>query len=117
MPQGQQPSALRDWLKNDTVSQSRYFRAFNANADLAELVDGTSLQTDIREFEGRSVLIATGDQLTTALALIELDGVVRRITLLPPDMRAEYLPQAIANAEVDVIVTDGDPEKYKPLNV
>jgi acyl-CoA synthetase (AMP-forming)/AMP-acid ligase II len=47
-------------------------------------------------------------QLTTALALIELDGVARRLILCPPDLSAQHRCHAIAAAGVDAIVSDGD---------
>ena len=40
----------------------------------------------LEEFRGRSVLIASTDQLTAALALLELDGMARRLILYPPDL-------------------------------
>jgi acyl-coenzyme A synthetase/AMP-(fatty) acid ligase len=55
---------------------------------------------------GRSVLLSTSDQLAAALALIELDGIARRIVLCPPDLDAKHLPYIIATAEIDAIVTD-----------
>ncbi len=116
MPQGQ-PRALRDWLVPNTARADRHFWALDANARLADLIDGSSLKAELSQLEGRSVLIATSEQLTTGLALIELDGVARRITLLPPDLRAEYVPAAVAKAEVDVIVTDADPQNYRHLGV
>ena len=115
MPQGQ-PSALRDWLGDETSSQNRYFFALNATVALADLMHGTSLGGKLPELAGRSVLIATREQLAAALALIELDGVARRLTLLPPDMKPEYLPAIVAKGEVDAIVTD-DPASYAALNV
>jgi acyl-coenzyme A synthetase/AMP-(fatty) acid ligase len=116
MPQGQ-PSALRDWLVNDSGCGDRHFWALDANVALADLTNGSSLQCDLREIQGRSVLVATSEQLTTGLALIELDGVARRITLLPPDMRAEYLPAVVANSEIDVIVTDKQEHDYGAVGV
>src|SRR5262249_26079804 len=58
---------------------------------------------------GRSVLLATSDQLTTALALIELDGLARRLVLCPPDLPREQLPSVIATAQADAIVVARDP--------
>jgi acyl-coenzyme A synthetase/AMP-(fatty) acid ligase len=52
------------------------------------------------------VLIATEDQLTAALALIELDGLARRIVLCPPGLPSEHLPLIREAAEVDAVVTD-----------
>jgi len=58
------------------------------------------------ELRGRSVLIATADQLTAALALIELDGIARRVVLWPPDVPQDHLSFVIDSASVDAIVTD-----------
>jgi acyl-coenzyme A synthetase/AMP-(fatty) acid ligase len=52
------------------------------------------------------VLIATRDQLPTALALIELDGVARRMILCTPDLTPEQLAGVAATAEADAIVLD-----------
>ena len=52
------------------------------------------------------MLIATEDQLTAALALIELDGLARRIVLCPPGLPSEHLPLIRESAEVDAVVTD-----------
>ena len=52
-------------------------------------------------------VIATSSQLTTALALIELDGVARRLTILPPDAEAPIISATlIASAEADAVVID-----------
>jgi hypothetical protein len=42
-----------------------------------------------------------------ALALIEFDGLARRITLYPPDLALEHLPYVMRYAEVDAVVSDG----------
>jgi len=52
------------------------------------------------------VLVSTRDQLTTALALIELDGVAGRLVLCPPDLPVEHLSYVIDLAAVDAIVSD-----------
>jgi len=72
---------------------------------LSGLARGTSLGGRLPELRDRSVLIATGDQLTSALALIELDGVARRLILCPPDLAPEHLPSVIADAEADALVS------------
>ena len=52
------------------------------------------------------MLIATKDQLTAALALIELDGLARRIVLCPPDLPVGHLPMVMDSAKVDAVVSD-----------
>ncbi len=53
-----------------------------------------------------SVLVATSRQISTVLALVELDGVARRIVLCPPDLAAEHLPFVIETAGIDAIIRD-----------
>ena len=55
---------------------------------------------------GKSVLVATGSQLTTALALIELDGVARRLAILPPDADPDHFAAIVAGADIDAVVVD-----------
>src|SRR5438128_11713632 len=73
---------------------------------LGELLGGSSLGGRLEELRGRSVLVATRDQLTAALALIELDGVARRLVLCPPDLPTEHVPYVVATAAVDAQVSD-----------
>jgi len=77
-----------------------------ASVSLGDLVDGGSLGGRLEELRDRSVLIATRDQLTAALALIELDGVASRLVLCPPDLPAEHVPYVAATAAVDAQVSD-----------
>jgi acyl-CoA synthetase (AMP-forming)/AMP-acid ligase II len=60
----------------------------------------------VEDLRGRSVLICTSDQLRAALALIQLDGVARRLILWPPDSSLEHLAAIKEAAEVDAVVSD-----------
>jgi acyl-coenzyme A synthetase/AMP-(fatty) acid ligase len=60
----------------------------------------------LESLRGRTVLLATGEQLSAALALLELDGVARRLVLCTPDLAAEHLPAVIAAAGADSCVRD-----------
>src|SRR5256885_1200139 len=80
-----------------------------ASVSLGDLVDGSALGGRLEELRGRSALVATGDQLTAALALIELDGVASRLVLCPPDLPAEQLPFVVATAAADARVSDRAP--------
>jgi acyl-coenzyme A synthetase/AMP-(fatty) acid ligase len=60
----------------------------------------------LEALRGRSVLLSTRDQLPAALALIELDGVARRIVLCPPDVSKAHLLAVMATAEIDAVVGD-----------
>ena len=46
------------------------------------------------------------DQLTTSLAMFEIDGVAKRMLLCPPDLRTEHLGSVIADAAIDAVVCD-----------
>ena len=81
-------------------------RSSHARARIADLAGGTSLGGRLEELAGKSVLLATGSQLTTALALIELDGIARRLTILPPDADPEHYAAIVAGADVDAVVVD-----------
>ena len=81
------------------------------------LTRGTSFGGRLAELAGRSVVVATSGQLTSALALIELDGVARRLTILPPDTAADHLGALIACAEADAIVIDEGTPSHAALDL
>jgi acyl-coenzyme A synthetase/AMP-(fatty) acid ligase len=78
----------------------------DATVRLADLTHRSSLSRRLDELRGRSVLIATQDQLTAALACIELDGVARRIVLCPPGVARGHLPGVIKSSGADTCVRD-----------
>ena len=93
------------------AAPARFFWDRAARLCVNHLTRGTSFGGRLAELAGRSVVVATSSQLTTALALIELDGVARRLTILPPDTAADHLGALIACAEADaVVIDDGTPE-------
>jgi acyl-CoA synthetase (AMP-forming)/AMP-acid ligase II len=88
----------------------RFFWDRAASIRFTDLDRGTCFGGRLAELAGRSVLLATASQLTSALALIELDGLARRIVMLPPDAAAEHLGAVIAIGGVDaVVIDDGTP--------
>jgi acyl-coenzyme A synthetase/AMP-(fatty) acid ligase len=82
------------------------FHSVDTVIGLAELANASIFSGRLEELRGRTVLIATKDQLTAALALIELDGVAQRIVLCPPDLAADYFPVVIESAGADAWVRD-----------
>jgi acyl-coenzyme A synthetase/AMP-(fatty) acid ligase len=76
----------------------------DTRVELAALTNGSSLGTRLRQLRGRSVLIKSEEQLPTALALIELDGIARRVVLCTPDVSSEHIPAVLANAAIDAVV-------------
>jgi acyl-coenzyme A synthetase/AMP-(fatty) acid ligase len=106
MPQNSLTSLWSSFGTADDLS-ARFLLSAEGNWALSDLVDGSALFGHADELRGRSVIIATTSQLAAALALIELDGVARRVILYPPDLPHEYLPFVIESADVDAIVSDG----------
>jgi acyl-coenzyme A synthetase/AMP-(fatty) acid ligase len=93
-------------LRHYIGSAERFFFDRDGRARIADLAGGTVLGGRLTEFAGKSALIATGNQLTTALALIELDGVARRLTILPPDADPAHFAAIVAGADIDAVVLD-----------
>jgi acyl-coenzyme A synthetase/AMP-(fatty) acid ligase len=73
---------------------------------LSELAAGSAFGAALESLRGRSVLIATHEQLSTAMALVELDGVARRMVLCTPDLTSEQLAGVAATAQADAVVLD-----------
>jgi acyl-CoA synthetase (AMP-forming)/AMP-acid ligase II len=73
---------------------------------VGDLYDRTSLGGRLAELRGLSVMIATVRQLPTVLALVELDGIARRVVVCTPDLAMQHIPSILAGAEVDAVVTD-----------
>jgi len=97
--------SLGDALRRAS-GRERWLRAPGASVALHDLARGTGLACRPDELRGRTVLVRTRDPLTAALALIQSDGVARRLVLCPPDLSDEHIPYVVATAVVDAIVSD-----------
>jgi acyl-CoA synthetase (AMP-forming)/AMP-acid ligase II len=92
------------------IDAPRSFYDCGAALRLTDLARGTSFGPGLRELAGRSVLLVTASQLTSALALIELEGLARRIVILPPDADPAHLPAIISLAGIEAaVIDDGTP--------
>ena len=100
------PSSLWNALVDAGDLTGCFVVGAHARFALSDLVSGSALDGRGDELRDQSVLILATDQLTAALALLELDGIARRITLYPPNLSLEHLPFVIESAGVDAIVTD-----------
>ena len=110
-------SSIRKALADAPSGARRFLRGATADVCLGDLVHGTSLSGRLSDLADRSVLLATRDPLAAALALVELDGVARRLIVCPPDVRAEHWPLLVAKGGVDAIVSDYELDERQPLNV
>jgi acyl-CoA synthetase (AMP-forming)/AMP-acid ligase II len=99
----------------------RYFWGARDTVAFTDLAAGSSFGGRLGEFQGRSVLIATREQITAALAMIELDGIARRFVICPAGVPQDHLRSIAATAEVDALVSDAgtpDPEAFDiPLHL
>lgn len=110
-----QGTSLRDKIVDSAVPH--FFCDRSQAACFTDLARGTSFAgRRLQDLAGRSVLLATVSQLTTALALIELDSCARRITILPPDIAADHLSALMAGAEIEAIVFDNGLKKFTASN-
>ncbi|MBV8910026.1 MAG: long-chain fatty acid--CoA ligase, partial [Gammaproteobacteria bacterium] len=75
-------------------------------ASLADLAHASAFGGRLEELRDRSVLLLMRDQLAAALAMIELDGVARRMVLCPPDLSPQHLPHVVRAAEADACALD-----------
>jgi acyl-coenzyme A synthetase/AMP-(fatty) acid ligase len=106
--------ALRDHLgpelKGRTISDARPLLS------LTDILSQTCLSDRVRELAGRSVLVSVSGQLLAALAMIELDGVARRMLLCPPDLNPDHVQALIEDADIEAIVTD-EPRRWTDAGV
>lgn len=104
-----QPSELPT-LRSLTFRHAAAGPRFLADAEMRLALDETRttgwLEGGAAALRGRSVLIRTRRQVVAVLAMLELDGVARRILLCPPDVSDAQLPAILAGGEVDAAVTD-----------
>src|SRR5690242_8208030 len=102
-------TALRDYLgpalAGRTLSDAHHV------VSLTEIVRLSCMAGRAGELAGRNVLIGMADQLKSGIAMIELDGLARRMLLCPPDLNPDHLAALISEAEIDGVVTDA-PEQW-----
>ena len=80
------------------------FHGRSGSVAFQDLTAGSILGGDLESFRGRSVLLTMHEQLGTALALLELDGVARRLVLCTPDLTPEQLVGVRTTAEADIVL-------------
>lgn len=105
MPQNS-PACLWTSINSSGGLSSRLWAGPEAHASWGELAQASILECRAGELRGQCVLLATLDQFSSIAALIELDGIARRIVLYPHDLSREHIPYVAETAAVDVLVTD-----------
>jgi hypothetical protein len=99
--------SLRDAIDVGGTLPPCYLIGAEHRTAFGDLLQGSAMACGALNLRGRSVLIASVDPFLVALALIECDGLARRMTLYPPDLALEHLPYVMRYAEVDAVVSDG----------
>ena len=106
--------ALRDHLDPDL--KGRFLSDAKQIASLTDIAGRTCLKGRLSELSGKSVLLATTGQFLSALAMLEIDGVARRMLLCPPDLRPDHVQALFEDAGIDAVVTD-QPASWAPRGV
>ena len=106
MNAGAEPLSLRGTLRASPRLAARHLWGAAGQLALSDIAAGTALGGALPDLAGRAVLLRVADPLHAAIALIELDGVARRIVICPPDLTDDALPGVIAVAGVEALVSD-----------
>src|SRR5881394_3558463 len=103
------PRSLWEGMRAAGPLQGRALHAVAGSIGLDRLASGSALSGALDEMRGRSVVLAVAEQVLAGLLLVELDGLVGRLVLFPPDVAAEHLASVVAIAHADAVVGDGRP--------
>src|SRR3954463_9460452 len=106
--------ALRDHLGAELTG--RTMSDAHEVVSLTDILSQTVLGGRLGELSGRAVLLKLPDQLRSGLAMIELDGIARRMLLCPPDLNPTHLDALIADAGIDAVLTD-EPDRWTDTGV
>ena len=96
---------LRDLISR-SGARERVLETRENRLALADFSGHSALAEDLDALAGRSVVLHVRDMALAAAALIDLDGLARRVSLCPPGWDVEPLASAAASAEADAIVHD-----------
>jgi acyl-CoA synthetase (AMP-forming)/AMP-acid ligase II len=106
MPQSDRRS-FWDLTSATGLPAQRFVADASGHFPLAQLATHRTLAVPAKILRGQSVLLASDRQLPAVLALLQLDGIARRILLCPPDLAPAHLPAILAEAEIDAVINDG----------
>jgi acyl-coenzyme A synthetase/AMP-(fatty) acid ligase len=95
-------AALRSSLRTLLSSSLQCIAGELGSATWSELAARHSLCKLRRE----SIVLRTSDQLAAAAAMIELDGIARRIVLCPADLADEHLSHVVRAAQGSVVLSE-----------
>ena len=99
----QKPESLAEALGGTHHLDKSILSDGEKSLTLRQLLEA-SQSLDARAWAGRSVMIAVDTQLEAARVLVCLDGKVRRLLLLPPDVKPEHYAAMVRDAAIDTII-------------
>ena len=100
------PFCLWDALRVSETETSSFICDAEQSISRADVARGSILNGRGNELRGQCVIVITADQLTAGMALIELDGIARRIVVYPNESSLDHLPYVIEATNADAIVSD-----------
>ncbi len=103
------------WQRAERASMAGMFHGRTRSLRIADLGAGSTLDGRLESLRGRCVILATREQIGTAAALLELDGVAARIVLCTPDLSTSQLAEVAATAAADCIVRDDESAGAAPI--
>jgi acyl-coenzyme A synthetase/AMP-(fatty) acid ligase len=109
-------TSLRARLAQARPAAEARLEAPSAALALRDLAARTGVRS-AADIAQRNVLVRTASQSGAAQALVELDGLARRLVLCPPDLEPEHLPYVLRAAEVDLVLTDAPDAVLASLGV
>src|ERR1700726_1182769 len=98
--------SLRALLGSPGDCAGRFLWGIRSEVSLSALLTGSWLGGHRPALADRCVLLSTHDQLATAVALIELDGLARRMIVCPPGIGDDHLQTIVEATGVDAVVSD-----------
>jgi acyl-CoA synthetase (AMP-forming)/AMP-acid ligase II len=96
-------ATLQSLLQRSSQLDRCYCHAANGSVRFSDILAGSCFSLQSHSFDGRSVLLATPDHLTTAIAMIKLDGHASRIVLCPPDVDPKHFETIVSAGQIDII--------------
>jgi len=111
------PLSLGELLGSQVLRPDAAISDAGAEVGLRDVAAATCLSQALAAFAGKSILLATPDQLATALALIELDGVAARLVLCPGDVDPKYLADIARTAAVECVIHGEDADALRSLDL
>ena len=98
------------WQISDRWSSHLPGRISDGSADLSltALLEQTRFGGQLERLRGQSILLVPSNQLDAISALVELDGVARRMIICPPDATKEFLIAAADIGAADIVIGRGD---------